>query len=170
MRLYSIQTDEASVFWAGMASHRRQVLMGLFCPNLLAIFFDLDGNLISIEEAHLEFLQPSGVFVGGEPIEGLVRRYNIYDERIPERIHAWQQQMEFEPAVIRVRKFWVQSKSIGIQDHPKHFAGAFSDPELSQEERDEQREWMRQWDADGRYVLQWGNDYWLDAAGRVTSS
>ena len=32
------------------------------------------------------------------------------------------------------------------------------------------RESMRLWDADGQFVLNWGNDYWLDATGEVVSS
>jgi hypothetical protein len=80
-RIYSIQPDQG-YFEAGVTGGERQVLMGLYCPALVAIFFDAAGDLVSYEARHLEFLQASNVIVDGEPIEGLVRRYNIYDERI----------------------------------------------------------------------------------------
>ncbi|WP_406698456.1 hypothetical protein V5E97_06240 [Singulisphaera sp. Ch08] len=53
--LYSIQPDQG-YFDAGMVETDRQVLMGLFCPDLIIIFFDRAGNLLNHEARHLEFL------------------------------------------------------------------------------------------------------------------
>jgi hypothetical protein len=41
---------------------------------------------------------------------------------------------------------------------------------LSDEERADVRESMQLWDADGQFVLYWGNDYWLDDSGEVVAS
>jgi hypothetical protein len=150
-RLYSIRHDQG-YFDAGMTADGRRVLMGLYCPYLVAIFFDSSGNLLGHEVRRLEFLQRSSVIVDGEPIEGMVGVYNIYDERIPPRIVAWQDEMGFRPATIRVKQFFLD------------------DPEASDAEKDGVRESMRRWDAEGMFILYWGNDYWLDGTGEVESS
>lgn len=168
-RLYPIRPGQG-YFDAGMTGDGRQVLMGLYCPDLVAIFFDASGDLISREARHLEFMRPSGVIVDGNPIEGMVRYYDIYDERIPPRIVAWQEELEFRPATIRVKRFFLGGPGIGIEDYPSHFGEILDDPSVSDEEKDDVRDSMRLWDADGQFVLLWGNDYWLDDSGEVTSS
>ncbi len=56
-RLYPIRPGQG-YFDAGMTGDGRQVLMGLYCPDLVAIFFDASGDLISHEARHLEFMRP----------------------------------------------------------------------------------------------------------------
>lgn len=167
--LYPIQPEQG-YFEAGMTGDGRQALMGLNCPNLVAIFFDASGDLISHESRRLELLQRSGVIVDGEPIEGMVGYYDIYDERIPPRIVAWQEELQFRSATIRVKRFRLDELGIGIEDYPSHFGEILDDPKASDEEKDDVRGSMRLWDADGQFVLHWGNDYWLDDSGEVTSS
>jgi hypothetical protein len=155
--LYPIQSGQG-YFDAGTTSDGRQVLMGLYCPDLVAIAFDREGELLGIERRPLEFLQQR---------DGV---YDIYDERIPPRLLAWQEEMGLQPATIRVSKFFLDDLGIGIEDYPDHFGEILDDPEASDEEQDEIRESMRTWDAEGQFVLLWGNDYWLDGTGEVGSS
>ena len=168
-QLYPIRPDQG-YFSAGMTGDGRQVLMGLHCPDLVAIFFDTPGALLGHEARQLEFLQRSRVLVDGEPIEGLVGVYDIHDERIPPRLAAWQVEMGFKPATIRVNRFAIPGLGIGIEDYPDHFGDILDDPEASDEEKADVRESMRLWDADGQFVLLWGNDYWLAGDGEVVSS
>jgi hypothetical protein len=78
--------------------------------------------------------------------------------------------MSFQPATIRVRKFFSDEHYIGIEDYPSHFHEILSDPDSDEEEKADVRESMVLWDKDGQFVLQWGNDYWLDGSGHVVSS
>jgi hypothetical protein len=167
-RLYPISTHDGYGFHAGMTGDNRQVLMGLLCPNLVAFFFDMEGNLLDVQERLLTFLQPSGVFVDGELIEGLVRRYDIYDERIPPALEAWQKEIGFQPTVIRVKKFFVGGT--GIQEQPEHFAEILVDPDATEEEKRSVHASLEEWEADGQFVLWWGSDYWLNGTGEVSSS
>jgi hypothetical protein len=96
--------------------------------------------------------------------------YDIYDARIQPLIEAWKLEMGFRPATIRVRKFWSAEHYIGIEDYPSHFHEILSDTTADEEEKADVRESMELWDEDGQFVLQWGNDYWLDRTGRVVSS
>jgi hypothetical protein len=155
--LYPIQPDQG-YFDAGTASDGRQALMGLYCPDLVAIAFDQAGDLLGCERRHLEFLHQRG---------GV---YDIYDERIPPRLLAWQEEMGFRSATIRVRRFFLDDLWIDIEDYPDHFGEILEDPEALDEEHDENRGSMRTWDAEGQFVLLWGNDYWLDGTGEVVSS
>ena len=78
--------------------------------------------------------------------------------------------MGLRPATIKVRKFFARKPYVGIEDYPAHFGEILSDPEAAEEEKDDVRDPMGLWDQDGQFVLQWGNDYWLDDAGEVVSS
>ncbi len=102
-----------------MTSDGRQVLMGLYCPNLVVIFFDKAGDLLGVEQRVLSFM--------AEDIErGLGT--SIYDERIEPELLSWQAELGFQPAPIKVHKFGVLEESgkkdetacqrdgIGIQD------------------------------------------------------
>lgn len=71
---------------------------------------------------------------------------------------------------IKVKKFFTQQPYIGIEDYPSHFGEILSDPQECDEEKSDIRDSMRLWDKDGQFVLQWGNDYWLNDSGRVVSS
>ncbi len=168
--LYAIQTHEDSFFHAGLAGDGRSVLMGLLCPYLVSIFFDAEGNLLEVQKRSLEFLQARGVFVDGEPIEGQVRTYNIYDERIPERLAEWQQSMGVFPSPIRVKRFFLPEIGVGIEDFPDHFTEILADPHETEEEKSSIRESMREWEEGDQFVLFWGNDYWLNGSGEVISS
>jgi hypothetical protein len=168
-RLYAIQPVQG-YFDVGMTGDGRQVLMGLSCPDLVAVFFDPAGDLLGVERRQMDFLQCGGVLVDGKPIEGAVGDYNIYDRRIPPRLLAWQDEVDFRPATIRVKRFFIPELGIEIEDYPEHFGEILDDPNSSDEEKADVRDSMETWDADGQFVLYWGNDYWLDDTGEVVSS
>jgi len=156
-RRYAIRPDEG-YFSAGVMADGQQVLMGLFCPNLVAFRFDGDGSLLGSEQRPVPFFR------------NVTPPYNIYDDRIQPMIEEWQAEMGFRPATIRVRKFWSVEHYIGIEDYPSDFHEVLSDPDADDEEKAEMRESIRLWDKAGQFVVQWGNDYWLDGTGRVVSS
>lgn len=157
-RRYAIQPQDAYFFYTGVTPNSEQVLMGLFCPNLLAFYFDLEGNLLRINKRPVPFFQ------------SVNPPYHIYDERIPALIEVWEKAIGLQHATINVKKFFSHEYYIGIEDYPAHFAEILSDPASDDEEKADVRESMRLWDKDGQFVLLWGNDYWLDDSGDVVSS
>lgn len=128
--LYPIQPKQG-YFDAGMTGDGRQVLMGLHCPDLVAIFFGPSGDLIRHDARRLEFLQRRSVIVDGESVEGMVGAYDIHDERIPSRVVAWQEELEFRAATIRVKRFFQHELGIGFEDYPAHFGEILADPRAS---------------------------------------
>jgi len=139
-RRYPINSHAGHFFFAGVTLDKRQVLMGLFCPNLVAFCFDAEGNWLSVEQ------RPVGFFQGVTP------PYNIYDERIPALIEKWQADMGFQPATIKVKKFLSQHPYIGIEDYPSHFGEILSDPQECEEEKRDIRDSMRLWDTERQFV------------------
>jgi hypothetical protein len=169
-RKYIILTHESYGFYCGSRPDQTQVLIGLACPHLVAIFFDRAGVPRDFQKRRLDFMKPSRVLVDGQPIEGQVQTYNIYDERIAEALGTWQQEIGFRPGAISVEKFFVPDVGYGIQDYPAHFQDVLDNPHTSDAQRADTLESIREWDADGQFVLLWGNDYWLNCDGAVVSS
>lgn len=157
-RLFPINSHPEYGFHAGTTADGRQVLMGLLCPNLVAHLFDGDGRFLGIQTRPLDFLTPSAAGI-----------YNIYDKRIPGCIEVWRGELGLTPGVIRVRSFSAES-GVAIDEHPDHLDELLDDPDASDDEKEEARESLRRWEEDREFVLYWGNDYWLDDKGEVTSS
>jgi hypothetical protein len=158
VRRYSLTSHEEYGFFAGLTADNKQVLMGVFCPDLIAFIFDPEGNLLKVEH------RPVSFFLGVTP------PYKIYDERLPALIRAWQDEMRFQPSTIKVKRFFSDELCIGIQDYPDHFEEILNDREEDEDEKKEIHDSMRIWDEEGQFVLQWGNDYWLNDLGEVVSS
>jgi hypothetical protein len=59
---------------------------------------------------------------------------------------------------------------LSVCNYPSHFEEILSDPQECEEAKSDICDSMRQWDGDGQFVLQWGNDYWLNDSGEVVSS
>lgn len=142
--LYTIRPDQG-YFRCGTTGDGRQVLMGLYCPDLVALFFDTAGDYLGHESRLLEILQRNNVIVDGVPIEGLVSYYDIYDERIDPRLRAWLDELEFQDLTVRVKKFSVPTLGIAIEDEPDHFAEMLEDPGSSEAERADVQESMAEW-------------------------
>jgi hypothetical protein len=172
--LYRIKPGGWHGIYAGTTSDGKQVLMGLYCPNLVAIFFDGKGNLLDVQQRVLRFMAE-----GGERGVGI----SIYDERIEPELLSWQAELGFQPTTISVHKFVVleggggkgeaecQRDGIGIQDYPAFFYDALANPHAyAEEERSHVQEELPRWEKDGQFVLWWGNDYWFDSTGECIAS
>ncbi len=157
-RRYPILSQECYGFFAGVTANQQQVLMGLLCPDLVALFFDPEGNLLSTEHRPVEFFQ------------GIAPPYNIHDQRIPGLIKQWQGELGFRATIINVKQFYSKQLLVGIDNYPSHFEEILSDPSECEEEKESVRAEMAEWDDQGQFVLGWGNDYWLDSSGDVISS
>ncbi len=145
--LYPIQTHEEYGFFAGLGGDGRPVLMLATDFEILAIFFDSNGNLTEIQKR-------------------TVPRFH-YAEALP----SWQKEMNFKPGTIRVKKFFLPEYEAGIEDLPEHLAEFLANPEgYEKDERDRLSEFIQGWIQRGQFVFLWGNDYWVDNTGEVTDS
>jgi hypothetical protein len=99
--LYHIKPHERRWIYAGVTSDHRQILMGLYCPNLVAIFFDEEGALLDVQQRVLGFMVEDAERGVGTSF------YDIYDERIEPELVTWQEAFGFQPSTISIHKFFV---------------------------------------------------------------
>jgi hypothetical protein len=71
-RLYSIKNDGHD-FFTGRCADGRQVVMGLLCPKLVAVFFDNKGAYLGCEERR--WSAEAGKLAGRKP------PYDIFGDR-----------------------------------------------------------------------------------------
>src|SRR5262249_26497800 len=129
--LYRIKAHERRSIYAGMTADNNQVLMGLYCPHLVAIFFDGRGSVLEVQQPVLSFM-----------VEQIERGAgtDTYDARIEPLLETWQEEVGYQPATIQVRKFFVleqESKQartwgrsgIGIEDYPSWFQDVLANPD-----------------------------------------
>ena len=147
-RRYRLEGGGGS-FDAGTLPDGRQVLMAAFYPCTFAIVFDAQGRLLAFETR--ESCRPFGKWAPD-----------------PEVLARWQTEWAFRAADIEVERFYIEDLHVGISDLPEHFYDIEDEPdpdERARLQRDRDR-----WVSEGSFVLQWGNELWMDRSGRVTSS
>ncbi len=154
---YTIQNN-GNYFTTGTAASGEQVLMGLTVgnqgPEVLSVFFDASGQLLSSTSDPL----PSA-------------SAGVADTAASRQLLATQQRIGFRPGTIRVQLFSIPDRGVGIDDLPDHYREFMASPEEHDPERQEELAGdIRQWIEDGDFVLRWGEDYYLDRDGDVSSS
>jgi hypothetical protein len=81
--------------------------------------------------------------------------HDIDDVEFPKYL---QQEFGIQPGIIHVREFSIPEEGIAIYQFPKDFRD-FMEPQF-----------IDQWKQLGQFVLECGNDFWLNAEGEVVSS
>ena len=158
--LFSIR-GYGSDFYTGRTSAGEQVLMGLLCPYLVGYFFSPDGSLIKKERR--EWLEPAPRIGGDGP-------YRISDPAfeagLSKQLSQWQDELGFNPELIRVQKFFDDEMFVGIDQVPEHL----QDLQESDEDLEELRSSLEKWEARGSFVFYWTKDYYMSSGGEVEST
>ena len=161
-RYYNILGHEPE-FYAGTVAGGGQVLMGMQSfTEVIGLFFDRDGEFTHAETRQL-------------PQEPPVVDDNPYDPdflaKVAATIRAWQTEMGLENGRIRVRRFSCEGNA--IDDLPGHYKEFLDDPvrfEPDAERREAWRAEIQKWIDSRKFVLYWGQDYWMEADGHVHST
>lgn len=154
---YTIRNN-GHYFTTGIDGQGRQVLIGLLfgatSPEVVAVLFDKSGDYL------------------GSVAEPIVPRPDENDEAAADRTLAEvQSAISLTPASIVIKKFWLDDRQVGISDLPEHYQDFLNNPEEFDEQRKaELSEDVRRWFSEGDFVLWWGEDYYLDKDGDVSSS
>jgi len=165
-RLFPIQND-ACDFFTGVCADGRQVVMGLLCPQLVAFFFDPQGNLLGREER--PWSAEAAELAGTPP------PYRIYAEGFQALITAqrqeWQTEIGCREATIRIKEFLDDEYSVGIEILPDHYQNLdTSSEDYDAEELQELVEEREEWLAAGNFVWWWAKDYYMSREGEVEST
>jgi hypothetical protein len=157
-RLYTIRHDQG-YFEAGLA-RGKQVLLGNTVHQIVAHWFDLEGRFLGLERFPMRVDPPT--FPGTRIYEtGSEYQRAVYSE-----VAAVKDQLGFQPAEIRVQAF--ESEEACIFDLPGEYERFLEMPESAgPEEREQFMRPIAEWRAEGKFVLDWGVDYWLSRDGRV---
>jgi hypothetical protein len=149
--LFPILSAPSRGFYAGHLPEGQQALIALSrYGQIIAAICDQGGNLIRV--LHQEVSSPPN-------------KYSFEDCLIRE--------LGFSPSLIRIKEFRMPAELFAVYHLPSHFSSFLIDPNdriFDEEDRGAYPEMIRQWHESGQFVLEWGNDYWLDRNGDVVSS
>jgi hypothetical protein len=154
---YTVRNN-GQYFTTGIDGQGRQVLMGLLfgaaSPEVVGVFFDKSGDFL------------------GSVAEPVGPRPNEDDEAAAYRTLAGlQRTIGLTPASISIKKFWLADRQVGISDLPEHYQDFLNNPgEFDERRRAELSGDVQRWFLEGDFVLWWGEDYYLDKDGDVSSS
>jgi hypothetical protein len=159
-RLYPVLTSEGYGFYAGRAGGNRQLLAAVDGHVLLALVFDVSGEL---RETHWHDLSPTegaGEFLrvhfGWEPALVRVKRF-----RIP--LRAGRPHDPIQAALVGEEGFAIAPVPLGWQS-------SLDDPESLGTGQDDFAAMVQGWVDCGNFALYWGNEYYLDSEGTVVGS
>jgi hypothetical protein len=161
-RLYTIRTsgDEGgdSDFYTGTAPDGRQVLMGICGDEVVALWFDASGVFLDVQTSPVPRAEGAWGEAALRPLF--------------QRALEWQREIAFEPGPIRVRGFFLPPPHlIGIQQYPDWIEQFRTEPEIwPEEEWDEMRASIADWEEQESYVLWWAKDYYMTKDGEVKST
>jgi hypothetical protein len=166
-QLYPLQPygaeEDYPFFACGILADGRQALMGRYGRNLVLVLFAADGTFLEYQTQELV----------SEDYARLNEVISEADERmILERRTAWQAELGWRNAPIRIQHFRLPHYRIFIADYPG-WANVFRhDPYFysSPQEREEVAQQVREWEASGNFVFWWGRDYHVDNEGNVIST
>ncbi len=160
--LFPIRSAPERYFYAGHCPEGRQALIARSVyGQLIAAIFDVGGNLMQV--IHQELPSPPVL-----PATGEIREVDEDDFQ-----QYLRREFGFSPGLIRIKEFRVPQALFAVYHLPQHYRGFLENPN-SPAFDDELREafpgLIRQWNEWGQFVLECGNDFWLDRTGEVVAS
>jgi hypothetical protein len=159
-RLFAIQCPEVYEFQAGWSSQGDQVLMGLVEDGVVAVFFSASGRFLRYE---FRPVKPEPV-----PSQSPVKQEQARDALLWSALGDWTDELGLTRGVIKVFPFWVGQWVIGIAGLPDFWVRFLSNPQSENERRRVQ--WFKEieeWQREGKYILWWRSEYWMDKEGHV---
>jgi hypothetical protein len=163
-----------SDFFAGTC-RGEQVVMGPYGSALVACFFSAAGVLLRVEErpqsqaersqdpeqdaVYVEILRQGGTssLEPGRMLEALA-----WARRPMRQAWDWARELGVEFGAVRVRRFALPDKLIGIED-----GNQLAEQGIWEDSCDSAEEWLRGWLGAGSFVFWWARDLWVDGEGRV---
>jgi hypothetical protein len=160
--LFPVRSAPERSFYAGYLTDRRQALVACSKSGQMIIaVFDGGGNLTEV--FHQDLPSPRELLESGD-----LRA--VYEDDYQEYL---QRALGLSPGLIRIKTFRLHLERFGVYELPQRqrdFLENCSDSKFSDEDRQWFPEMIQQWKERGQFVLEWGNDFWLDSTGEVDTS
>lgn len=152
-RLYPIKgRDEMMAFIAGRTRDGRQVLLGILDKELLiALFFNADGDFLRYDFFPVPWDPNLHPVEHGKVLQDAARR--------------WMTGLGMTPGDIRVKHFAFPEWRIGTAVWPLSMFDEVAS--LTAAGKPLEDEFQIEWQEQGRYVLHWGREHWMDGDGEI---
>jgi hypothetical protein len=147
---YTLRSDSAYGWWTGVTRDERQLLVS----RNGTLVFDRRGQLLTVADDS-EYPIPPEWKAGPAVVPCSV---------------PWPQAVQFEECPLRVRRFWVPERYLGVADMPDLLAEYFTDPDTFRARGDVRAEDALAWRDSDEYVFHCGCDYFMSGRGDVESS
>jgi hypothetical protein len=148
---------------AGQTDRDGQVLIGVYNAEVVAVFFNDSGNPARFERRSSSFATP----MKERSIDD-----STFDAALQGVLDSWKREIDFHAAGIRVAPFFIPELQVGVSELPIFLQGFLENPSFVTSAR-ERQEWhldVSRWQAEGRFVLRWGKEYWMNKRGEVTDT
>jgi hypothetical protein len=160
---FPVRSCPGHSFYAGHLLGSRQALVVRCVLGYIVVgVFDQGGKLL---KTFRKELPSSLLFPGHMP--------GYFDVDEGEFLEYLRKEFGFTPGLIRVREFRLPEEKLAVYRLPDFYQEFLKDPQALAFD-DELRQYLpgqiQRWRDEGRFVLQWGNDFWLDSNGEVTDS
>lgn len=153
-------------FWTGRRPNGEQVIAGPMLPNILAYLFDEDGRLLRREAVPMEHFPP---WDAGQ--SQYIPRPGFFEE-LGAEVSAVLGKLAVEASPIVVEPFFDDEQSVGTLDLPSEYSLFLQDPSQAEDEEEAAsfRESILEWKYQGKFVLVWGPELWMNKLGKLISS
>jgi len=162
--LYAIRGSDYD-YYTGNTRENMQVLVVVWYPLFVCVFFNREGELIEVQEQPMSETARN-VFIedgSSDALKGAVKQ----------EILLWQRTVGFQKSAIHVKRFFLAKYHIGILDFPNFYLKVLKDPLVySEDDRILAQEMIQHWRSEGLYEL-WLNDevnLWVNRLGVAQSS
>jgi hypothetical protein len=160
---FPVQSCPAHFFYPGHLPKDRQALIARCVYGcIIVVYFDRGGTLLKTQRTDL----PSSLLYSGH----MPGYFDVDEDEFHEYLRK---EFGFKPGLIRVREFHLPDELLAVYRLPEFYQDFLKDPNDPAFD-DELRQYLpgqiKRWREEGRFVLQWGNDFWLDSSGEVTDS
>jgi hypothetical protein len=164
-RRYTIQSVDAVSFLPGHTSAGEQAILGIPGSFLVAAFFGTQGDFLRHESRHLPQCSAGLAMLSGEDRKSLRKQ-------LWAMLGAWKVELGLTPGTIVVSRFSIPEVGVELADLPDYLQDHLEHPDREPDEdlRRELAKSVIEWRRLGRFVLRWGNEYWLNSAGEVTDT
>jgi hypothetical protein len=160
--LFPVRNAPERYFYAGHLADGRQALIARSVyGRIIAALFDREGELVEVIRQEL-------------PSPPVLPDSDGFREVDEDDFHAYlKREFGFSPGLVHVKEFYIAPEGFAVYQLPWHFQEFLRDPGsllFADEERGVFPRLIEEWQERGEFVLEWGNDFWLDGTGVVIAS
>lgn len=136
--------------YTGQIDETFQAIVSHYDDSLVAVLFDMDGNLVEVREKSLAGVHPK-------------------DHETA--LESWVDELKLAIQSISIYKFFLSNYKIGIKElssDDEYFLNHQS--EYSEDEQISYHQMIKDWQDSGEFVFWYNNDFWCDKEGDIIAS